>query len=584
MMRVEIHLRRWKLAVSSAGGALGAAAAAAGALAALAAAPLLTEAAARPASSLEARAGEAAKRITADSMREWTRRLASDEMEGRAPGSRGDALARRYIVEQMKALGLEPGGLGGSWEQTFEMVGITAEAPAVWTFRAGEREVGLANRDEFIAFSGVQEPVARVAGAEVVFVGYGIEAPEYGWDDYKGVDVAGKVLLMMNNDPEWDPALFAGSTRLYYGRWDYKYQIAAEKGAAGAIILHTTPSAGYPYQVVQTSWSGEQFELPAGGEPRVQLKAWTTEEATRKLVGLAGKHLDQLVSAARSRDFRPLPLGVRTSIELATRVRRGVQTANVLGLLRGRDPELRGEYVVCSAHHDHLGVGEPDASGDTIYNGALDNASGVAQVLAIAAAFKGLPEPPRRSLLFAFVAAEEQGLLGSEYFAQHPTVPPGRMAANINYDGGNIWGRTADVTYIGYGKSTLDAIVEEFARAQGRTVKSDQFPDRGFFYRSDQFNFARIGVPAIYLDSGTEYIGRPAGWGKEQIEAWEAIHYHQPSDELGDDWSFDGMVDDARLGFLCGLRIAEQEELPAWKPGDEFEAARKRALAEVGPR
>ncbi|HEX9671363.1 MAG TPA: M20/M25/M40 family metallo-hydrolase, partial [Thermoanaerobaculia bacterium] len=435
--------------------------------------------------------------------------------------------------------------------------------------------------ESYIAASGVQREQAGFADAEVVFVGYGITAPEEEWDDYGGADLAGKVLLMLNDDPDWDPELFGGERKLYYGRWTYKYESAARQGAAGAIIIHTTPSAGYPWQVVQTSWSGEQFELPAEGEPRVQVAAWATEDASRALAKLGGKDLDALREQARSRDFRPVPLGVTTSLSFPNKISR-VQTANVGGLLRGGDAALADEVVVYSAHHDHLGIGEPDASGDRIYNGALDNAAGTAQVLAIAKAFKALPEPPRRSVLFLFVAAEEQGLLGSEYYAKHPTFPPGKLAANINYDGGNIWGRATEVAFIGYGKSDLDKVVERYAAGQDRTVVGDQFPDRGFYYRSDQFNFAKIGVPAVYLDTGTKFRGKPPEWGKQQIEAWEAVHYHQPSDELTPEWSFDGMVEDTMLGFFVGLDIAQSDKLPAWNAGDEFEAARKAALAAAG--
>jgi Zn-dependent M28 family amino/carboxypeptidase len=305
-----------------------------------------------------------------------------------------------------------------------------------------------------------------------------------------------------------------------------------------------------------------------------------TDAAARRLLGEAGHDLDRLLEAARERDFEPVPLGIRTSFRLANEVRT-VETANVLGRIPGRDPELADEYVVFSAHHDHLGIGKPNDEGDEIYNGALDNASGIAQVLAIGQALAELPAAPRRSILFAFVAAEEQGLLGSAWFAQNPTVAPGRMAANINYDGANIWGRTRDVTFVGFAKSSLGAIVEKFAAAQGRTVKPDQFPDKGSYYRSDQFNFAKIGVPAIYLGTGTEFVGRSEGWGKEQIDAWVATHYHQPSDELIDEWTFEGMVDDSLLGLMCAIEIAESDELPSWTPGDEFEAARQAALAAV---
>nr|MDP9122222.1 M28 family peptidase [Acidobacteriota bacterium] len=490
-------------------------------------------------------------------------------------------LSRLYLQSTLELLGYKPGGPGGSWQQPFDIVGVNAKAPATWTFTTtGGKSVELQGHEDFIAASGVQTGRAALDGVELVFVGYGIQAPEYRWDDFKGADLKGKVLVMMNNDPDWDPDLFAGKRRLFYGRWVYKYESAARQGAAGAIIIHTTPSAGYPWHVVQSSWTGEKFSLPRSGEPEIQVAAWTTEEAMRRLTAAAGHDLDKLVAAARSRDFRPVPLGIKTSLVLENKVSRA-QTANVAGLLPGSDPKLRGEVVIFSAHHDHLGIGEPDKRGHRIYNGAEDNAAGCAQLLAIARAFAALPERPRRSVLFLFVGVEEQGLLGSEYYAKHPTFPPGKIAANINYDGGNLWGRTTDLTSIALGKSSLDDIVRALAARQGRTVVGDQFPDRGTFYRSDNFNFAKIGVPALYTKPGTDFRGRPKGWGKEQLEAWETHNYHQPSDQLSADWNFDGMIEDARIGFLTGLAVAQADPMPAWNPGDEFEAARKKALAEA---
>ncbi len=530
---------------------------------------------------LMAEAGAAAGVITAEVLRAPIAELGDDSYQGRGPGTEGDAQARQYLIAELEKLGFEPGAADGGWEQPFPIVGVDSSAPEVWSFEGGGGNVDLAWWDDYIAFSGVQAESAAIEGAELVFVGYGIQAPEYGWDDFKGVDVAGKMLVVLNNDPDWDDALFEGVRRLYYGRWRYKYEKAAELGAAGAVIIHTTPSAGYPFQVVQTSWTGPQFEIPAGDEPRIQIGAWTTEDAMRRVFELAGEDLDAAVEAARSKDFEPVPLGVTTSLSLSVELQT-VETANVLAVLPGRDPELGKQHVIYTAHHDHIGVGKPNDDGDAIYNGALDNAAGVSQVLAIGRAFAALPERPRRSILIALVAAEEQGLLGSAYFAANPTVAPGRLAANLNYDGGNIWGKNRDVTYIGYGKSSLDAVVDKFAAEQGRVVKGDQFPDRGFFYRSDQFNLAKIGVPAVYLDTGTDFVDKPEGWGREQIEAWEAVHYHQPSDHLTDEWVFDGMIEDAVLGFKVGLWVAEQDEMPSWNPGDEFEAARLEALAAVG--
>ena len=534
----------------------------------------------QPAASATAEADsarQAVAEITADLMREYVVEIADDKYEGRGPGSAGDEAARRYLAERMADLGLEPAAADGSWEQPFDLIGVTADQPPGWDFAGADQTLTLKQWDDYIVFSGVQDERAAVSEAELVFVGYAMQAPEYDWDDFKGQDLTGKMLVIMNNDPDWDPDLFAGDTRLQYGRWDYKYDSAARQGAVGAIIIHTSPSAGYPYQVVQTSWTGEQFELPAGDEPRLQVKAWITEDKARDLIALGGHDLDALRESADNRDFEPVALGVTTSIGFDVGINR-VSTANVLGLLPGSDPELRDEVVIYTAHHDHLGIGTPNEAGDDIYNGAMDNASGVSQVMAIAKALKSMPEAPRRSILFALVGAEEQGLLGSKYYAEYPTFPTGKIAANINYDGGNIWGHTHDVTFVGLGKSSIDTIVEGIAAEQGRVVKPDQFPDRGYFYRSDQFSFAKIGVPALYLDTGTDFVDRPADWGKAQVNHYTDVNYHQPTDEYDDSWNFDGMIVDAELGFWTGLAIANADEMPEWNPGDEFEAARQSAL------
>jgi len=519
----------------------------------------------------------AAATINSDQLRQWVATLSDDAMEGRGPGSAGDAKARKYIAEQLEAMGYQPGAADDSWEQPFDLVGITADVPDSWIFTSADDVREYARWDQFIAGSGVQKARSEIVGAEIVFVGYGMQAPEYDWDDFKDADLDGKILLIMNNDPDWDPELFAGETRLWYGRWDYKYETAARRGAVGAIIIHTTPSAGYPFQVIQTSGTGEQFELPAGDEPRLEVTAWMTEDTVRDLVSMTGHDLDALRESAKSRDFQPVPLGITTSFSLRNSLN-WTQSANVLGVLPGSDPDLAAEAVIYTAHHDHLGIGTPNDQGDAIYNGARDNAGGVSVVLGIAKAMAALPTAPRRSLLMAFVGAEEQGLLGSEYFARNPTVPAGRIAANINFDSPNIWGETSDITYIGKGKSTLDGVAQQVADYQGRIVKPDQFPSRGMFYRSDQFNMARIGIPALYLKEGTEFVGQPEGWGIEQINAYTSVNYHQPSDELTDDWNFDGMVMDARFGFWAGLIIANADEMQSWNPGDEFEAARLEAL------
>jgi len=523
-----------------------------------------------------ARTSAAAERvITADSIRAHVRFLASDLLEGRGPGTRGDALAEAYIATQLESLGLHPAGSQGFF-QPFDIVGVDGHADVI-QFTRGRESLALRHPDEVIAVAGDQAAHTALNGTELVFVGYGIRAPEYAWDDFKGQDMRGKVLLILNSDPEDDPALFAGRTRLWYGRWDYKYEMAARVGAAGAIILHTTHSAGYPWQVVRSSWTGPQYSVP-GTDRRVPLRGWVTEDACRRLVALAGRNLDELVRSANRREFQPVPLGIGVRTSFENHIER-TRTANVLAVLPGSDPRLSSEVVLYTAHHDHLGMRTGAAPGeDAIYNGAEDNASGVALMLTIARAYAALPQAPRRSILFAAVAAEEQGLLGSEYLAHHPPVPLGRIAVDINIDGANVFGRTRDVTVIGMGKTDLDATLRQLARTQGRVLRGDQLPDRGYFYRSDQFSFARAGVPSAYFESGLDYRGRPPGWGREKREAWEETRYHQPSDELTPDWDLSGAVEDARLQFALGYSVAQATALPAWTRGDEFEGARLRSL------
>ena len=480
-------------------------------------------------------------------------------------------------------MGYKPAAADGGWEQPFALIGINASQPASWTFTREGESFALQQSEEFIVGSGVQAERSTVEDGELVFVGYGIEAPEYDWNDFKGQDLTGKVLVMLNNDPDFDPELFEGERRLYYGRWMYKYQSAARQGAVGAIIIHTTPSAGYPWQVVQTSWTGEQFELPAGDEPRLQMAAWVTEDAARKVFTLGGQDMDALIESAKRRDFTPVSLKVRTSISFDNALA-DTGSANVLGILEGSDPELKKEVVVYTAHHDHLGVGLADMNvnpDDRIYNGARDNASGAASVLAIARAIASMPERPRRSIMIAFVGAEEQGLLGSKYFANNSPVPVGMIAGDINYDSMNIWGKTRDVAFVGLGKSSLDAVARQVADYQGRELVGDQFPDKGIYYRSDQFSLAIVGVPGLYVKGGTDFVGHSKEWGAEMVDAYTTRNYHQPSDELTDDWNFEGMLEDARFGFWAGLIIANADDKQAWYPGDEFEAARLKSLEEL---
>ena len=528
---------------------------------------------------VSADAESAARHITAARLKGHTRFLASDLLEGRGPATRGDDLAQAYIAAQFESLGLEPGAPDGTYIQKVGIIGMKSTPPATLDFKKGASTASLQKQD-FVAFSGVEQSAAGFENAELVFVGYGIVAPEYGWDDYKGLDVRGKVLVMMNNDPESDPALFKGKTRLYYGRWDYKYEVAASKGAVGAIIMHTTPSAGYSFSVVQNSWSGELFSLAGGTGPRLQVKMWATEDATRRVATLAGQDLSVLTAAAQKKDFKPVVLGVTLSMSLKNEVKTKT-SANVIAKWPGGDPLLRQEAVIFTSHHDHFGRIEVAEGQDGIFNGAHDNAVGVAGLLSLAESVSAMTERPKRTIYFAAVAGEEQGLLGSKFLADHPPVRIGRVAANINMDGANIWGRTRDLTMIGYGKSSLDKTVDALAAMQGRHVLPDQSPDKGFFYRSDQFSFAKKGVPAAYFDAGMDVVGKPAGWGRAEQEAYEEKHYHQVSDELRDWWNLDGAIEDFRLLFFLGVHVANQPAMPVWNPGDEFEAARKKAVVEA---
>lgn len=523
-------------------------------------------------------ATSAATRIDEPTLRSHIRFLADDLLEGRGPGTRGDDLTQLYIATQFQGMGLQPAAADGSWRQPVSLLGVQTHVPPNVTFRFDGQSVSLKSGEEFMSTIGQPTAKANIEDAEVVFVGYGIQAPEYDWDDFKDVDLRGKVLLMMNNDPSSDPDLFEGRRRLYYGRWDYKYLSAAKTGAVGAIIIHTTPSAGYPWQVIQTSWAGEESELHGTEGPRMQLKGWAVESAARKLVSLSGHDLDKLRATAQSRDFQPVPLGTTVSIELTATVRQQ-KTANVLGMLEGSDPKLKHEVLIYMAHHDHIGIAaQRDENGDNIYNGAVDNAAGMASLLAMAKAFTSLPTRPARSILFAAVGAEEQGLLGSQLFANDPPIQPGHMAAVINMDGTNIIGRTHDVNVIGMGKSNLDAVLQSVAKWQKRIVTPDHFPDRGYYYRSDQFSLAKIGVPGVYLHPGIEVVGKPAGWGKQQLDEWTDKIYHQPGDEYREDWDMAGAVEDTRLLFHVGYQVAQQPQMPRWNKGDEFEAARNAAI------
>jgi Zn-dependent M28 family amino/carboxypeptidase len=525
----------------------------------------------------------AAARIRADEISGHLRFLADDVTEGRGPGSRGDLVAVRYLAAQLEAMGIQPGapardGQPASYLQDVPLVRLAGQAPPELEVRGpggvlSLRTTGGVEADVVISPSAELDRVA-LDQAELVFVGYGITAPEQGWDDYRGVDVTGKVVVVLNFNPP-----FAGEgVRTWYGRWPYKYQNAAAHGAAGAIIVHTTPSAAYPWQVLAASASATGWELPVEpGERRLQAQLWIAEPAAQRLFALAGLDLAEATRAAQgaAHGYAARPLGLGLSLDMPV-VRTVVESPNVIGLLPGSDPKLRQEVVIFSAHHDHFGMAEsPQPGVDGIYNGALDNASGCAAVLAIARAAAAAPH--RRSLLFLFPTAEEKGLLGARWFAHHPPVPVGRMAVDVNLDAINVLGRTRDVELLSLGRSTLDPVVRALAAAQGRTVHGDAFPDRGAYYRGDHLELARLGVPDVSLRGGPHYGGRPDGWGAQQAAEFYGKHYHQPSDEyppFPGRWDLSGAVEDAQLQLLIGLRIANDPRLPQWKKGDEFEQAR----------
>jgi Zn-dependent M28 family amino/carboxypeptidase len=523
--------------------------------------------------------------VDTDAVLAHIKTLSSDEFEGRGPGTKGEDLTVDYLTDQFKKLGLKPGNADGTFIQKVPLVGITP-APAPLIFKKGNEMKELKWRDDVVAWTKHVADSASLDNSELVFVGYGVVAPEYNWDDYKDVDVKGKTLVMLVNDPpvpdptkseELDPKTFGGKAMTYYGRWTYKYEIAAQKGAAGALIIHETGPAGYPFDVVQQKVT-EQFDLvtPDKNMGRVNIEGWISTDQGRALLKMANEDFDALKKQAATRDFKPVALGVTASMTINNKLRT-IDSRNVVAKLEGRDPTLKNEYVVYTAHWDHLGIG-PAVNGDRIYNGAQDNASGTAGLLEIARAFTKLPQPPKRSILFLSVTAEEQGLLGSEYYAVTPIYPLTKTAANINMDGLNVYGRTKDITLIGLGASDLDDYVRDAAGEQGRIIRADPEPEKGFYYRSDHFNFAKQGVPALDPDSGIEYVGKPADYGKKVRDNYTEHDYHQPSDIVRPDWDLSGAREDLKVFFTVGYRIAEANKLPEWKPGNEFKAKRDAML------
>src|SRR5712692_9562734 len=491
--------------------------------------------------------------------------LASDLLEGRAPATRGGRLAAEYIAAQFQALGLEPAGANGTYFQPVALVGMTPQPMLSWG-KAGATDT-LVYRDAFVAWA--ERPEADIAASgEVVFVGYGIRAPEWQWDDYKGADLRGKVLLMLVNDPGLvDSTVFLGKILTYYGRWTYKLEEAARQGAAGAILIHTTESATYPWEVVRGSWSVEQFMLDQPHSPSIAFAGWVTEGSARAVLTKAGLNLDSLSQAAARRDFHPVATGVMASVHVHSALRR-VESENVVARLPGRDPRQASQAVLITAHWDHKGIG-PAVRGDSIYNGAEDNASGVAAILGIAKALAQLPRTAR-SIVFVATTAEESGLLGSEAYVQRPLIPLGQTAAVLNLDVTNVRGATRDIGALGMDRSTLGPVFEAAARAESLAVQSQ--PDvRGSFFRSDHFPFARSGVPALSIKPGVDFVGQPKGWGEQQENVYNQERYHQPSDEYKPTFRFDGMAQQVRVTVRAARAIANDPAMPSWLPSSEFQ-------------
>jgi Zn-dependent M28 family amino/carboxypeptidase len=516
--------------------------------------------------------------ISESALRAHIKFLSDDRLEGRGTGAKGGELAALYCAEQFESMGLKGAAAKGSFWQPVSLVGVKADPKTELRITGGNKPETFKFADDFVAFTGAQTEQVSV-NAELIFVGYGIDAPGQNWNDYKGPaeDYRGKILVMLVNDPpatKEEPDLFGGRRLTYTGRWTYKYEEAARRGAAGALLLHTTESAGYPWSVVRTSNGSWRFDIARTASDRtpfLKVRSWMTDEAAQRMMRLAGLNLDQLRRQAASRDFKPVKLNLTASIDLNSEVKR-VEAPNVAAILPGRDPKLRDEYVVFTAHWDHFGVGAPDRRGDTIYNGALDNATGVASVLEIATVLSHLPatERPRRAVLFLITTGEEQGLIGSEWYSQHPLVPLNKTAADINLDSMNILGPTHDFVPLGAERSSLKAVVDSIARERGLTISPDPRPEQGSFYRSDHFPFAKVGVPSISLKEGDDYVGQPKGWGEKKFKEYNEAHYHQPSDEFHDDWDFRGMIQEADFALAIGRRVADANAMPAFNPDDEF--------------
>lgn len=507
--------------------------------------------------------------IAGSRIKAHVRFLSSDLLEGRGVGTRGGQLTEEYIAAQLAAAGARPAGERGTFFQTVPMVGVQTLPESLLSIAKGQEVVNLKWQDEFVGATHRQVPQMNF-DAEAIFVGHGIVNEQEKWDDYKGVDVKGKIVVVFTNEPQPDNSdVFKGRTLTYAGRWVYKYEEAARQGALGCVIIHTTPTAGYEWDVVRNSWSKEdpQMRLEANSTP-LSFAGWVTREAGERMLKMSGHSVDSLLRAADARDFRPVPLGLNVRGNLKAKIRQ-IESRNVLGMIPGSDAKLRDEYVLYSAHWDHLGIALP-VNGDAIYNGAIDNATGVGVVLETARAFGALRDAPRRSMLFAFWTAEESGLRGAEYYSHHPLVPASKTAVNINYDALFPSARTKDIVVTAADRTTLWSIVQEAAKRYELELASDPRPEQGSYYRSDHFMMARIGIPAFRVGLGRRIYGKPDDAADSTFAEYNTKRYHQSSDEFQEDWDFASLEHAARYGFTLGLNIGNQQAMPRWNPGDEF--------------
>jgi Zn-dependent M28 family amino/carboxypeptidase len=516
-------------------------------------------------------------RIDADKIREAVKYLSSDELEGRGTGQKGGDVAADYIAAQLKSYGLKPAGDNNTYFQNVPMVGVKTLPSTTFEFvPAKGSSVQLKNLDDYVTSNETQTTTADI-DAPIVFVGYGIKAPEENWDDYKGYDLKGKVALLFVSEPvSDDPKFFKGKALTYNGRWTYKFEETARHGAIATLVIHRTDLASYPWEVVRNSWGGERSYLKLDGTPKLEGASWIQLDVAKKLVALGGLDLDKLYKVAQSRDFKPVELPVKLKAHIVSEIR-PFTSRNVVGKVEGSDPDRKSEAILYTAHYDHFGIDKTRAKGDEIYHGAIDNATGCGILLELARVWAGTKPAPTRSILFAAVTAEEQGLLGSEYFGKHPSIPAAKISLDLNYDALAPIGDPEEVEIAGAERNTFYPTVQKIAAEYGLVIKPDAHPEAGHYYRSDHFSLSRVGIPSFSIDEGMKFKGRDLAWGEQQAKDYVSNDYHKPSDVFHPGWNFQGLAKMASFGYELGLAAAQQPELIQWLPGDEFEPARKKS-------